>query len=870
MKGQRLLLGEEVFRIIGSAFKVHNELGPGFLEAVYHEALEIQFAEDKIPFRSHERIWPYFKGQRLRKWYEADFLCFESIIVEIKAADRLAISDQAVVLNYLIVFSFHIRGYSSNPQNYASRPPLTRLNPLKLLHRTDKWYLGGGNRLIYAPPFPLHRRAPGLWDTAHYYNYPFQPLFTWAILTVDGKPLSVEFDSTDWQPDRLFRHFSAVRDDVKLAVEERSCVLPNDVAVSVLQVRNRGAKRLKLRLVAWTAREHFPNQSAWMDQPEAKNGMFTCTTHVKPAKRKEIGFATAFGMSGRRLRCSGQLSEGIQPPPDWHITPFAELALKGPLPDLLQSGGVSPEGMYYVALEREITLAPRGSTEVSVGLATGLVAEEVRSNLAAVLRLRDPIRLSEISWADHFASVPFFSSSDPYFSRYYWYRWYGLRLNTIFAGEGNYEYPAVCEGIGDFRVPISYSAPCHMFENRWMHDPELAQGSLLTFIHNQREDGGFRGYIDVSEYRTEMFYHANWGRAIAALDAVHPSPEFLEQAYDGLKNYAAYFDRERDEEVSGLYDIDNHYETGQEYMHRYTAVDANADKDNWGEVFRLKGVDVTVYLYDLKRALAAMAEKLGKNDEAELWTVEASKIKDAVLQLMWDPTEEMFFDVDPKKGVRTGVKASTCFYPYFTDIVGREHIPGLKRHLLSPKEFWTPFPVPSTSCDDETFNPEPVWKGKRMNCPWNGRVWPMTNSHVVEALAQTALRFADTKLERAAADMMQKFIRMMFFDDDPKRPNCYEHYNPLTGTPSSYRGVDDYMHSWVNDLIVKYVMGIQPGQHSLTIRPLRCGLAYAEIREVMVRGRRIDVTIRGNRFVVKIDGRRKIKETLGESVEVQM
>ena len=78
------------------------------------------------------------------------------------------------------------------------------------------------------------------------------------------------------------------------------------------------------------------------------------------------------------------------------------------------------------------------------------------------------------------------------------------------------------------------------------------------------------------------------------------------------------------------------------------------------------------------------------------------------------------------------------------------------------------------------------------------------------------------------------------------------------------------MHSWVNDLIVKYVMGIQPGQHSLTIRPLRCGLAYAEIREVMVRGRRIDVTIRGNRFVVKIDGRRKIKETLGESVEVQM
>lgn len=101
MKQQKLLYGDEVYRIVGSAFKVHNELGAGFLEAVYHEALEIQFTEDGIPFRSYEKIWPYFKGQRLKKYYEADFLCFDSIIVEIKAIERFAPNDQAVVLNYL-------------------------------------------------------------------------------------------------------------------------------------------------------------------------------------------------------------------------------------------------------------------------------------------------------------------------------------------------------------------------------------------------------------------------------------------------------------------------------------------------------------------------------------------------------------------------------------------------------------------------------------------------------------------------------------------------------------------------------------------------------------------------------------------------
>ena len=101
-----------------------------------------------------------------------------------------------------------------------------------------------------------------------------------------------------------------------------------------------------------------------------------------------------------------------------------------------------------------------------------------------------------------------------------------------------------------------------------------------------------------------MFYHANWGDALRRLDAVHPSDDFLREVYPGFKRYAQYFDRERDDEASGLYDIDNHYETGQEYMHRYTAVNPDADRRHWGEVFRLKGVDVTVYVYELKRTLA--------------------------------------------------------------------------------------------------------------------------------------------------------------------------------------------------------------------------------------------------------------------------
>lgn len=64
---------------------------------------------------------------------------------------------------------------------------------LKSLSRTDKWYLGGGNRLLWAPPFPIYLDRPGFWDKAHYYNYELQPLFTWILLDDKGNAVPIKF-----------------------------------------------------------------------------------------------------------------------------------------------------------------------------------------------------------------------------------------------------------------------------------------------------------------------------------------------------------------------------------------------------------------------------------------------------------------------------------------------------------------------------------------------------------------------------------------------------------------------------------------------------------------------------------------------------
>ncbi|MBQ7691794.1 MAG: GxxExxY protein [Muribaculaceae bacterium] len=92
---------EETYRIRGCAMAVHRELGCGFLEKVYQEALEIEFTANGIPFKRESRLDIFYKGTLLQQQYFADFICFDNIIVEIKAVSELTDIHRAQVFNYL-------------------------------------------------------------------------------------------------------------------------------------------------------------------------------------------------------------------------------------------------------------------------------------------------------------------------------------------------------------------------------------------------------------------------------------------------------------------------------------------------------------------------------------------------------------------------------------------------------------------------------------------------------------------------------------------------------------------------------------------------------------------------------------------------
>ena len=100
--GEKMLINDNMTgRIINACFEVHNELGNGFLETVYQEALEGEFKIQEIPYEREKLLPIIYKGKRLSKEYYADFVCYDSIIVELKAVTVLSKPHKAQVLNYL-------------------------------------------------------------------------------------------------------------------------------------------------------------------------------------------------------------------------------------------------------------------------------------------------------------------------------------------------------------------------------------------------------------------------------------------------------------------------------------------------------------------------------------------------------------------------------------------------------------------------------------------------------------------------------------------------------------------------------------------------------------------------------------------------
>ena len=97
----KIVFKEESFEIIGACFNVYKAMGCGFLESVYQECLEVEFDYQKIPFKSQQEISLFYRDKKLNQTYKPDFLCYDKIIVEIKAVSIIVDNHRAQIQNYL-------------------------------------------------------------------------------------------------------------------------------------------------------------------------------------------------------------------------------------------------------------------------------------------------------------------------------------------------------------------------------------------------------------------------------------------------------------------------------------------------------------------------------------------------------------------------------------------------------------------------------------------------------------------------------------------------------------------------------------------------------------------------------------------------
>ncbi|MDH3223136.1 MAG: trehalase family glycosidase, partial [Gemmatimonadota bacterium] len=743
--------------------------------------------------------------------------------------------------------------------------------------RPDKWVLSGLDGVIWAPPFPRWFDHPGFWDPAHILHYELGPLFSVALLDGEGAEIPIRRlppGPTAWRPDRLrvewqplVREGGADSGTGDLKGHARPGPAPAEPSASTILEARRvlpdGIVESTWYLPAgldvdWVA--------AYTAQPAVDTEGFSAhgdrliwTRRVADRKGESMEVRCELFLQQEESR-AGEVDVSVVPSqggatPHWSLTPFAEVGA-GDRPDGSPGSASDVPAWIWGSVRTAVAHAPSPASNRRVEAPETTPAAgrrvTIRMSLRPSCRTRDPGPATD--WDSYWSAFPDFATGDPYLDRYFGARIFGLGLNRIQGAWPTIKHPAIAEGIEYFHMPITYSAQCHMMEMRWRAGGTEAWGSILNFLENQKADGSLHGRLYPNHLTGTDYYHANWGDAVRAVHAIHPDRDCLRRSYEGLSHFADWLMRERDPEGSGMFNVVNHYETGQEYMSRYVAVDPEADVNEWLPRLRLKGIDVTVYAYQLFRALEWMASECGTGKAGARWQAAAERTGGAIQSRMWSQEQGLFTDVDGTTGLRTDVKAAVGFYPLLTDLTTVEQSSRLFDHLEDPDTFGTPFPIPSSSVDDPYFSPEGLWKGIRRNCPWNGRVWPMTTSHVIEGLLRRWLA-GDKRAGALAVAVLTRFVRMMFDDGDPARPNCFEHYNPYSGRPCYFRGIDDYQHSWVLDLLIRGFAGLHVSEEGVTIRPLPHELPRVFTGPVGLRGRRVHVEVSPSATRLHVGGR---------------
>lgn len=507
----------------------------------------------------------------------------------------------------------------------------------------------------------------------------------------------------------------------------------------------------------------------------------------------------------------------------------------------------------------KMTLAPGEKRSFLLAAAVGLPGEEERmeAGLRALLDAPDAERLLQEkadAYMRWFEDVPDFECDDALMEKCWYYRFYLLRNVLCEPGLGHLPGRCVYEGRGhrmpktplrptgwEFSRVIPLSTPLQVTDLRWLGNSREAREALRALTHCLDE----RGVFAVTAADTVLKEYANYASwALYLYYLVTCDLDFVRQVLPAFKTDARNVFRAAKGTGDSLQVERTHALTGKEYQPSFWYFAKGGYPHTVrpaGEGYTpLKRVDRSVYSYLNYLGLSRLCALAGDGDEAE-FASGAARLKRDILTKMWDPATGCFYDLHFETDEKALVKNIVAFYPLWAGITGEEHLAAFDS-LLSESCFALGSGFASTAADCPVFSPDGGWQGLyfkgRNGCMWNGPSWPYTTGIALDALAKQSKAHGHA-WDAAFEKHLREYTLQHFRFGDVEQPCLVEFYDSRTGEPLSDEA--DYCHSFWIDLIVRHIAGIEPEEEGVFFRPVRTGLGYFCLKNLRVRGRRLDV-----------------------------
>lgn len=580
------------------------------------------------------------------------------------------------------------------------------------------------------------------------------------------------------------------------------------------------------------------------------------------------------------------------------------------------ASSVSPARVEVHGGEYEVTFVipvePGGRSQLTLFLGVGINPQALEESLGRWRKTPNVLEAVRRGWNEWFdGAIPRFRSSNPYFEKLYYYRWWSLYTKMILAPVGHFRYPLPREGTVAFEGCVSYSGAClSVDELRWMREPGWAFSTTRAFFAPENLNDGYLSNhlwdwgIDGDDSNQDsqgrsVPYHNYAAAAFYGALLVHPAeglktlPAVWPQLCSDLESYPRLFDIDQD----GLYETYPWSNAaGQEWTARHLyfhpisecfryergrtyAPDGSRAADDlelvqkireavvtdpdlsWPETaealyrlyygtrdHRLATVDQSTYAYRNFWAAARLARLMEDTAAENRYTRLAEQTRAQIGSVMWDPQAAFFYDVQPITHQPARVKSVTGFYVFWARMAEPQHLPMLQ-HLFSPTTFWTEYPLPSLPLDYEKYAALQAahWTY------WNYGTWPRSTCHVVDGVLWAAKTLEAAFREKAAL-LLDKYTRLHFPAGEVHYPNIAERYDPHTAEPF-FKNLD-YNHSTWIDLIIQHVAGLTPlAADELVIDPVDMGWESFSMTNVRYRNHDLDIDYtRGQGLVVRVDG----------------